>query len=52
MVRVAGADAVVDMACKDTSIQRLCRHRADSILKPSVSERTMGASQIDQAEHA
>lgn len=45
---VAGADAAVDMACKDTSIQRLCRDRADSILKPSASERTMGARKIDQ----
>lgn len=40
---VAAADAAVDMACKDTSIQRLCKDRADSILKPSDSETTTAA---------
>lgn len=40
---VATPDAAVDMACKDTSIQRLCRDRADSIIKPNVFEPRMGA---------
>lgn len=40
--------AAADMACKDTSIQRSCKDRAGSILKPSASERTMGAKKISQ----